>query len=651
MPPMDHDMVKRMSMGGESPSPECYATNLPFLQTLAFCISTHCESVETWEVEKWWETFVPGRMPSQPKPRLTYQQSLATIPNPPNSTTPADEMLSSVSLVSEEDYAANFNGDHTFEINDARHETYGLILITSGAIIPIALSCLRGLPLPRAFVSRFKAILIDPPLFSGRHRVPWFNSFEVPTRGQAIFIAYLVVANIVLSSVGYTISSPNSWYVDSKSQLANYIANRTGVLSAVNMALLVLYSGRNNILLWITDWSHSTFLLLHRWVAIISVVQACLHSAMYVQSYVVAYKEYTSESSRVYWIWGIISTLALTLLLPASVLPFRTKIYELFLAVHVFFACFALLGYYLHIAYRFGHQWGYETWVYIAFAFWAFDRLLRILRLARNGIVNGRVTIIDDDYVRLDVPGVSCNGQAYLYFPTLTWRVWENHPFSVASGMMTLNEGSNNKRGNIDEKSPSAAVQDPLSDDTSSTQSSDRISATTGQHKVGATFFIRTHTGLTHELRSRKTVPLLVESSYGKSLLFDPEHDLHTHPNLICIAGGVGITAVAPLLARHAGRKKLYWGVRTAPLADALRDTWETAAFAGLEKHIVVGDRLDLRAILGSEIAREAVGGEGTMIVVSGPAAMADEVRFRVSKLAGSEKAAIVTFVEESYSW
>jgi len=28
----------------------------------------------------------------------------------------------------------------------------------------------------------------------------------------------------------------------------------------------MLFSSRNNFLLWITNWSHTTYLLLHRWV-------------------------------------------------------------------------------------------------------------------------------------------------------------------------------------------------------------------------------------------------------------------------------------------------------------------------------------------------------------------------------------------------
>jgi len=38
----------------------------------------------------------------------------------------------------------------------------------------------------------------------------------------------------------------------------------------------------------------------------------------------------------------------------------------------------------------------------------------------------------EGEYVRIEVEGVSLTGTAYLTFPTLSWRFWESHPFSVA---------------------------------------------------------------------------------------------------------------------------------------------------------------------------------------------------------------------------
>lgn len=528
-----------------------------------------------------------------------------------------------------------------------------LVLLLTCTIIPIGLSCLRWLPLPGRFVSWFSATFIDPPLFGSHHQVPFLKTAHMPTRGQGLFIGYLLTTNIILSAVDYEIRTPNSWYATRASQIANFIANRTGALSAVNLSLLVLYAGRNNFLLWLTDWSHSTFLLLHRWIAAICAIQACLHSAMYLQSYVVVMDAFASESKKPYWSWGVVSTIAMVSLLPASMYYLRKRYYELFLVVHILLAFLALIGYYYHIYLRFHRQWGYELWAYIAFAIWAFDWMVRVLRMARNGVRTGRITVVDEDYVRLDVPGVSASGQAYLYFPTLTWRVWENHPFSVAGSLLTecpTPEGEQQMAVADAEKAPTQstlAVDSDSGSESSPTPSGTKRPAS----KLGLTFFIRTHTGLTRHLRARKTVPVLVESSYGHSILHNQHAELDKSPNLVCIAGGVGITAILPALARHAGNRKLYWGLRNRGLLEAAHDMLDTNAMADVKQHVSVGERLDLQTILTQEIKSAGVSGEKVTVIVSGPAGMADEVRTTVTELTRMNKQADVTFMEESYSW
>lgn len=119
-----HGMVRRMDMG-HMPSPECYATNDAYLETLAYCISTHCQDVEAWRLEKYWERNVPGRLEYQPEPKETYQEALAKVTTPPNSTTPLDQTLLFVSLVDEETYLATFNAKDAFEINENAHSRYG----------------------------------------------------------------------------------------------------------------------------------------------------------------------------------------------------------------------------------------------------------------------------------------------------------------------------------------------------------------------------------------------------------------------------------------------------------------------------------------------------------------------------------------------
>ncbi|KAI1209537.1 uncharacterized protein F4807DRAFT_96622 [Annulohypoxylon truncatum] len=640
-----------MDMGGMSgpmimTSSDCYANDDNFLHSMAYCISTHCPHVSDTRLEHYWEYFLVGRSPGQPTPKETYSIALLHADPPPKVTVALQALLNTTTLVDEEEYLASYNSLSLCEETDTRQSNFGLAILITGAVIPVACSLLRFVPFPKGLASQFNAYFIEPPLFGRRHRAPLHNLAIMPTRGQTMLIVYFFIINIVFSCVGYPLAMPNSWYPSKHEELMGYVRNRQGVLSFANVPLLVLYSGRNNILLTITNWHYSTFLLLHRWIAIICTIEACIHSAMYLHRCLVR-DEYYSESKLPYWIWGIVAVLAFTVMLPASILPLRQKAYNLFLASHFALSFIALIACYFHIYHRFENQWGYETWIYIGFALWAFDRLMRFARLARNGIRSAEITVVDENNIRVDVPGVSAQGHAYLYFPTLSWRVWENHPFSVM-GALTAQEPEKTSSVSVSEEKTSLPGSDmekrdeepssPVQDSSVSSQ------PTTGpSFKTGLTFFIATSgNGIRSILHSKTKLPVLVESSYAASSL----DELRTVPNCILIAGGVGITALAPLLRTRGTAVRLFWGSRSQALVEAVR----TALGPGvLEPSIIgeisVGRRLDLRTIL----EREVLEGSETAVVVCGPVGMADEVRAIVCEL--GQKGRIVKLVDEAFSW
>lgn len=64
-------------------------------------------------------------------------------------------------------------------------------------------------------------------------------------------------------------------------QIWRYVSDRTGVISMANMPLIWAFSMRNNVLIWLTGWSFSTFNCFHRWVARIATVEAIVHSFGY----------------------------------------------------------------------------------------------------------------------------------------------------------------------------------------------------------------------------------------------------------------------------------------------------------------------------------------------------------------------------------
>ncbi|KAF2687480.1 ferric reductase-like protein transmembrane component 4 [Lentithecium fluviatile CBS 122367] len=616
-------------------SPECYATDDAFLQSMAYCISAKCTDLSKWKLEKYWKDNIVGTAPVQPDPKSTYQETLSNITSPPTEAMTSGDALNKTMLVDEEGYLQNWNAMGSFEKAEGIHEKYSIVIIMTCFILPIALSFLRFVPFPGWLVTRFNAWIIDPPLWGTKHKEPLAGGLGLmPTRGQSLFIAYILIINLILSAAGYSSAQPNAWTPDdTQSEIMTLVANRVGVISFANIPLLLLYSSRNNILFWVTDWSHSTFLLLHRWVAGVASIQAILHSILYLRLKLEA-GTHAEESKLPYWYWGIIATLAMAILLPTSIMYFRQKAYELFLAWHVALSILTIVGCYYHILLRFAHQWGYESWIYTAMAVWGFDRIMRMLRMARNGLRTATITKIDDDYVRVDIPSVAATGHAYLYFPTLTWRVWENHPFSVASAV-SPQSGARKPRSLGDEES-AAAGKDEVKVSTASPSSTN--GHTHVPAKLGLTFFLRGQGGLTRLLSSRSTLPVLVESSYGTHA------DTSDTPRLVCIIGGIGITAVLPYLHSHPGSSKLYWGVRSEGIVNAIDDEM----LRSVDKEVFVGHRMNIREVLKEEIAYAGEG--GVTVLVSGPDGMADEARVVVSEI-GRKGKVNVRLVDEAFSW
>ncbi|WWC86294.1 uncharacterized protein L201_001167 [Kwoniella dendrophila CBS 6074] len=425
-------------------SANCLATNKEYLQTIAYCMKAHCDTTQTTvgDIEHWWWLNVVGVKPDQPNPSMTYQESLTSLMSTPNSTLPEDTPLSTPVLVDEEAYIANNNILSNFQRAETFHGKYSIILISTCFALPVFLSFSRFLPFPHRLTNLFNAYFIDSSLHTQTINFPLFGQLNLPTRGQSLFIGWWIFINVLCSSLQYKSVQPNAWWTTRTLEIATYIANRTGALSFANLPLLTLFSGRNDLLLWLTNWSYSTFILLHKTVGVIATLEACLHSAIYLQIYLgKGLEHYKEESKAPYWIMGILATLTLSLMVfPLSLKKIRKVMYEFFVIMHIALAILTLVGCWYHIIWRYDHQWGYELWIYIALAVWGYDRVVRLIRMSKSGIKHALVYQIDQDYLRLDIPTSSIySGYIYIYFLNVNWkksllpRPWESHPFSIAS--------------------------------------------------------------------------------------------------------------------------------------------------------------------------------------------------------------------------
>lgn len=597
-----------------TPSSVCLSQNHDFLSSEAWCVHQKCSQFPDWKLEKWWWGYVVGNLATDSRPSLSYGAALSRISKPPSYSCANGAIMNQTCLPDEKVFRARFVAIDVNQEAEILHQYLAMAVLLTSVGLPVVFSFLRFLPWPsNRLSSSLNAHFVYPnPL----HR--WFKPLlaavigDPPTRGQALFISYLIVLNVILSAVGIK-PYPKSYgffWKNGPDMVKGLLANRFGVLAFANFVVLILFSSRNNVLLWVTDWQPSTFILLHRWVGRIAILQTILHSIVFLNDWITTGMLATDQVLP-YWWWGCIGTIAVSLILPLSIPVFRQRVYELFLVSHVLLSILTFMGSWYHIYLKYQHQSGYETWLYMAFAVWAFDRLARLFRMLRYGVRTAQITVIDHEYIRVSVRGTVATGHVYLYF--LHSRFWENHPFSVASS--GVHEQSNDQASSDRNHPPSDINNHDEYHDSTAKQIKMRGVHHDSVVEPGMVFYLRVHDGATKTLLNRSHVKVLIEGPYGK------HQDLSDFPTMVCIAGGVGVTACQPYLHAHPGNAVLYWGVRSQALTDGMQ-----SLIRPFKHEVVVGRRLDLEDILGNIQGDFAV-------VVSGPTGMVEEVRQIASRL------------------
>jgi hypothetical protein len=85
------------------------------------------------------------------------------------------------------------------------------------------------------------------------------------------------------------------------------------------------------------------------------------------------------------------------------------------------------------------------------------------------------------------------------------------------------------------------------------------------------------------------------------------------------------------------------------PHQALIDDVRSTGALATVEHEVFVGTRMAIREILESELVDGAK--SEVCVLVSGPAAMVDEVRNTVGEIVKKGKEVMVNLMVESFSW
>lgn len=155
--------------------------------------------------------------------------------------------------------------------------------------LPIIITLAGYAPFATRISDRVKPYLVWPSTIGTYQVRPLpFLLGNAPTLGQSLFIGVVFIVNLVLMAIKYKIIDGHMWY-GTKWQLSMAVLCwRTGDFAFTLLPLVIAFAGRNNPLLWLTNWSHSTYLLLHRWVARFYAAHVILHSifglALYVEN-------------------------------------------------------------------------------------------------------------------------------------------------------------------------------------------------------------------------------------------------------------------------------------------------------------------------------------------------------------------------------
>lgn len=634
---------------GTGPTPpDCRAKSEPWLTTLAHCLHSTCTDVEAWVLEKYWADRNTGDPTVQPK--WTYAQAVMELEKngmPTKKLDPEEEMplLNFTADFDRERWEVEKGSLWAFANAETVHSRYGIILLVVGVATPILFTVLSHLPYMGTLLDKIKPRLVWPSIIGTYHVRPLpFQLGNAPTIGQTWYIVMFLILNIILTAAGYQTHQPSSMWENTWQEVMGYISARTGVLAFALAPLVILLSGRNNFLLWLTNWSHSTYMILHRWVARIFGLQVILHSI----TELILYKDLGAlgtEQVAPYWIWGIVATLAVVIMMVVSTLYFRRLSYEVFLITHIILAVFVIAGSWYHVDLLFSRKWGYEFWLYAACAVWFFDRLVRVGRVLKNGMRRAEVTAVSEDIVRVDIKDIrweSVPGKhTYAYFPTLNpFRPWENHPFSIIPTALLTSRGyslvpsseassTGSQHSNRDiEKS---GVMESV------TQTKEARCATTS----GVSLYVRRSDGITKALKSHASLLTLLDGPYPNS---STSAVLKTD-RLILIGGGIGITATLPFIAHHSN-VKLYWCVKSS--MEGLVADLDSVMKSMREKEVVVGGRLDIESLLDREME---VGWKRIGVVVCGPGGLCDDVRAGVVRRGRGNKGTVWELDVEAFSW
>ncbi|KAJ7723331.1 ferric reductase like transmembrane component-domain-containing protein [Mycena maculata] len=365
-----------------------------------------------------------------------------------------------------------------------------------------------------------------------------------------------------------------------------YYANRSGLIAATQLPLLIALGMKNNILTFLTGISFDKLNLFHRIVARALCVMLWIHAAGHI---IENGKAGNIEDLQQPWFrCGIMAISSFTLLCVFSVQPLRSRAYELFLVSHFFAALIFLSGAYYHAD---NNGLGYYIWP--SLMVWGLDRFLRFVRIFFiNGgcwtlfstktapLLRAKIEVISPRFLRITfrrpdhfrwTPGQL----AYLSIPSLSAMPWEAHPFTIASIDADIPRARDSQQSSRDESCDKSSVE-------SAVVTTEIVSPPEYTRKI--VFLLRVHNGFTKRLLHAASATD-TGGAFGAYLdgPYCSPPSVRGFGTVLLFCGGSGISFIFPLLLdliRGANmgtnpicqRVMLIWAIRRPEQIGAISD-------------------------------------------------------------------------------
>ncbi|KAK9476096.1 hypothetical protein V1514DRAFT_201457 [Lipomyces japonicus] len=202
-------------------------------------------------------------------------------------------------------------------------------------------------------------------------------------------------------------------------------ANRTGLVSIVNMPILFLLGSKTGLLVEWTGWSHEGYIILHKHVGRVVCITAIAHVFAYCAVIPISTRVKINNEAIV----GLIATTCFGIILASSLAPLRNRLYEIFLYLHVWFLVLPLPFLYFHWVRT-------RPYVITCAVIFAWDRITRFKNVHH---LIGTSTNLSGDTVKLSLnPKTTFSeihwttGQ-YVYISIANLAKFQYHPFTIAS--------------------------------------------------------------------------------------------------------------------------------------------------------------------------------------------------------------------------